>query len=189
MLSKLTRTFARVIKKKGTTLPESVSKPKSDIVGEDKSVTKTGFDSMDIDQLQEYIDKAENTKKSKDVDLELLKKLESKSAKHYLQKVGVFTKGELKELAENKYIEINKKKADLESTIDLTTKIELRIKNPEKFIFPADMKLFLFFKPSDMISSKKDTKNLNRPTIFDYIKSRHNIKDELFCIVSLLGIP
>lgn len=143
----------------------------------------TGFDEMDVQELQAFIDSSEKVQKNKDIDYEMLQKLEKRSAKSYLQKTGVFSAGELKELAENKYIEVDKKKANLNTPVNPVSKIDLNVKNPEKFILPPNMKLFLFFKPKGLICSKVDSMKLKRPTIFDYIKRVHNISDELYCVV------
>ena len=141
------------------------------------------FQDMDVSQLQSYIDEVNNPAKSKELNFELIKKLETKSAKGYLQKTGVFTKSELKELTQNKYLEVNKRRIDLEANMDPTSKIEIKVRNPEKFILPDSMKLFLFFKPKDMVCSKVDLQKQNRPTIFSYIKQIHGITEELYCIV------
>lgn len=193
LLTQAMRHFARKVGKIAPVVPQTRN---TSSVGYSKNnklipqtqkpeITKTGFERMDVSELQAYIDKSEDAKRSKELDMEILRKIESKSAKHYLQKTGIFSKGELKELAYNKYIEVNKKHVDIEtSPVNPAALIDLKVRNPEKFILPSDMKLFLFFKPKDFVCTRVDPKNLNRPSIFDFIRGRHKISEELHCVVN-----
>lgn len=183
LIKQIFKSFARNKEETNLMMPKNIQH-NNNIKKVRQNANIASFDNMDVDELQNYINEVDKRKQTKELDTDLLKKLESKSAKHHLQKTGIFTKSELKELSGNKYIQIKNNKVDLDTKISPLTKIDLKIKNPEKFILPNDIKLFLFFKPKGMICTKKDDKNMKRTTIFDYIKYQHKINSELYCIVN-----
>lgn len=113
--------------------------------------------------------------------MESYKYVEPERISKYLSRAGVSSRRQAEKMIEKKLVKVNNKIIDSNMIINpLLDKVSIIQSNVEKFPTKGDTKIWIFYKPMQLICDERDPHG--RKSIFDYIKGTTKIKEHIISV-------